>query len=190
MVASGDGALKYERGDDSGPDLVTTRFKDPWTAERMELHDRAKAALDETVRAAVVPGLDTAAERVTRAMDGADGPIDVTELSRWTAAASDPAYLSAFSKLAVDPMNGHRSFTDAELKSFQRAETLKRAMSLTTGSGGYLVPFALMQTSSTRPMARTTWSAKRREKSLQQATSGTEFRAQELRRRGIRKRPK
>ena len=88
----------------------------------MQIKDRAKNALDAVVRGAVVPGVEAGAERVTRAFDGVDGPIDVTELSRWTAPTSDPAYLSAFEKLVVDPMNGNRRFTDAELKSFQRGQ--------------------------------------------------------------------
>ena len=43
--------------------------------------------------------------------------------------------------LLTDPQNGHRRFTPDELGAFQRAEDLKRAMSIGTDSaGGFLVP--------------------------------------------------
>lgn len=54
--------------------------------------------------------------------------------ARTMAAAADPDYATAWGKVARDPMNGHRSFTTAELAAWQRAELVGRALDLSAGS--------------------------------------------------------
>lgn len=53
---------------------------------------------------------------------------------------TDPNYRSAFSKLMSDPENGHREFSDAELRAFRTVRDYQRAMSLSDSAGGFLVP--------------------------------------------------
>ncbi len=136
------GELRVEHGSDIGPELHTPGA-DPWATERMQIKDRARYALEAVARDAVLPGTDGAVERITRSFDGVDGAVDVDVLARWTAVASDPAYLSAFSKLCRDPANGHREFSAPELSAFQRSRSLTRTMSLTDSAGGFMVPMQL-----------------------------------------------
>lgn len=63
--------------------------------------------------------------------------------ARWAAAATDPAYLTAFRKVLADPTRGHMEWTDAERAAYGHARTVERAMSLTDSAGGYMVPFSL-----------------------------------------------
>jgi HK97 family phage major capsid protein len=117
---------------------------DPWDPRRnLEIRDRARRSLDALAKLDS-PGLPGAIERVSIALDGReDDGADLDKLARWTAVASDPDYLSAFVRLAKDPQNGHREFTEPELRAFQRAQHEQRAMSLSDSAGGYLVPMQL-----------------------------------------------
>lgn len=67
-------------------------------------------------------------------------PAEVDRYARYIRAAGDPAYERAFSALLRDPVNGHREFTDEELRAFQRVQYEARALNLTDANGGYLVP--------------------------------------------------
>ncbi|MEV6876013.1 phage major capsid protein [Amycolatopsis sp. NPDC051128] len=102
-----------------------------------ELRGRARTAIERTAHAP-----DGGRDRITRALDSEQGG-SLNKIAAWSIATSDPAYMRAFSKLAVDPMNGNREFTGDELNAFQRTQSLARAMSLTDASGGYLIPFQL-----------------------------------------------
>jgi HK97 family phage major capsid protein len=72
---------------------------------------------------------------------------------RYLEAVSDPNYESAFWRLLRDPQFGHVGMTDAETHAIRRAQSVmrerdfvegrERAMSLTTTSGGFAVPFVL-----------------------------------------------
>jgi HK97 family phage major capsid protein len=146
LAAGGDGA-RIECGDGAaatGPTLTTRFHGDPWSpAERLEPCDRARYALDELARAERLPHTAAAVEMVTNALDGRDGPQDYDILGRWTSTVSDPNYLTAMTKLFRDPQNGNRTWNQKDLEAFQRADSLQRAMSLTSNTGGYLVPFQL-----------------------------------------------
>jgi HK97 family phage major capsid protein len=89
-------------------------------------------ALDTLARSRILS--DAATEVVARLVEADES----TAAARWAAAASDPDYATAFGKVARDPAGGHRSFTTAELTAWQRAETVARALNLTTA--GALVP--------------------------------------------------
>src|SRR6266540_3136054 len=102
-----------------------------------ELRGRARTAIERVKHAP-----DGGRDRITRALDTENGG-SLAKVAAWAIATSDPAYMRAFSKLAVDPQNGNREFTGEELNAFQRTQSLARAMSLTDASGGYLVPFQL-----------------------------------------------
>lgn len=124
------------------------RVPDPW-AERSEpvtgspaeraraMRDLALAAVEKTPDAK-----DSGRDRIVRALDEQHGE-PMTKIARWARATSDPAYARAWSKIAVDPVGGHRGFTDVELRAFQAVQMEARAMSLTDSAGGYLVPFQL-----------------------------------------------
>ncbi|WP_143517288.1 phage major capsid protein [Pseudonocardia sp. MH-G8] len=131
----------------SGPELMR-HVGDPW-AERIATFGRSPAEVAAQARsialAAVerVPDVpDAARDRFTRYMDTERGE-PMGKVARWIRATSDPDYRAAWCKLAVDPGNGHRMWTDAELKAAQFVDSEARAMNLTDSSGGYLVPFQL-----------------------------------------------
>jgi len=118
------------------------RIGDPWSPDTVKAHpvrDVARAAVERA------PDIAPAGrERVIRAVEESDRPAEsVTKLSRWAACTSDPAYRSAWVKLAADPVGGHREWTADELRAFQRVQSESRAMSLTDSAGGYLVPFQM-----------------------------------------------
>ncbi|WP_206050813.1 phage major capsid protein [Nocardioides speluncae] len=88
---------------------------------------------------------DHAAERATRLIDQGM-PRDRSLAARWAVAAGDPAYLTAFAKLVADPVRGHLLFEGRELEAYQAVAQVQselRAMSLTDGAGGFMVPFTL-----------------------------------------------
>jgi HK97 family phage major capsid protein len=67
-------------------------------------------------------------------------------LGNYLRAVGDPAYNSAFGKLLMDPVAGAASLLPREREAMdrvQRARAVERAMSLTSASGGYAVPFTL-----------------------------------------------
>ncbi|MCV2489449.1 phage major capsid protein [Geodermatophilus sp. YIM 151500] len=81
----------------------------------------------------------SALDAVARAVDA-----DETDaLARWVTVAGDPAYRSAFHKLVRNPQHGSFEWDDAERQAFARVQQLQRAMSLTDGAGGFMVPFSL-----------------------------------------------
>ena len=120
------------------PSLAATRyFESPW--DRPATNEVRSRAVDAITRANAVP--DDSRGRLVDAIDAGDGESDL--LARWALATSDPAYTRAFAKLAVDPTTAVVRMTDEEAASFQRANEVQRAMSLTDSAGGYLVPFEL-----------------------------------------------
>jgi HK97 family phage major capsid protein len=105
------------------------------------VRDRARRTLDGL--RSDVP--DDGRERLTRAFErteaGSDGGVELDLLSRWLVATSDPAYARACGKLFRDPENGHREFEADELKAYQQAKVVQRAMALAPDTaGGFLVP--------------------------------------------------
>ncbi|MFC8619741.1 phage major capsid protein [Micromonospora purpureochromogenes] len=127
-----------------GPGIIAVRGVPGDYPERSARSGERGQALDLIERSAATAGhvfTHDAAEYVTRQVERDESPTG--EVARWIHVAGDPAYRSAFRKLVADPLNGHRLFTDAELRAFQAAQTFSRAMSLTDAAGGYMVPMVL-----------------------------------------------
>lgn len=132
---------RHEHGDDVG--YATQATDDPWQARSAPLSasapDLRGRALDCVERVEHAP--DEGKERITRLIERDTGTI----ASQWAIATSDPAYLSAFFRIAHDPVRGHLRWTDEEHRAFDRVEQVResRAMGLTDADGGFLVPFQL-----------------------------------------------
>lgn len=95
------------------------------------LQNRAMHALD--VLDAPDEGLERVEEMIRKDATG--------NAARVVVAGADPDYLRAFAKLVVDPANGHRGFSDDELRAYQRAGEVKNAIAIgTDNTGGFLVP--------------------------------------------------
>lgn len=147
----GPAALKVERGTSYSsdgydldpilnPDSVEDcRFRNPWDLSEMRTFSRSKEHVAQELRSRALSAVEKmsgatdnvrqAATQIIERWDDSDSRI-----ARLCLAASSPEYLRAWSKVAVG--HGHMISPDE-----QRA--LERAMSLTDGSGGYLVPFQL-----------------------------------------------
>ncbi|WP_341253686.1 phage major capsid protein [Euzebya pacifica] len=136
-IANGD--LTVEPGTDSRP-RQPEQTRSAWTkpagpqATLEELRGQARRAVELTPHAT-----DDQRHAATLMVDrDEDGTA-----ARWATVASDPAYLTAFRKVMADPTRGHLEWTEAERSAYGAARTLERAMSLTDGAGGYMVPFSL-----------------------------------------------
>jgi HK97 family phage major capsid protein len=103
------------------------------------LRDQARRALD-SLRSVPDEGRERLTGMFERCESARDGGTELNLLSRWLLATSAPAYARATAKLFADPENGHREFTGEELAAFRSAKEVQRAMSLTDGAGGFLVP--------------------------------------------------
>jgi HK97 family phage major capsid protein len=130
-------AASNPAGREGGPTLWQ-RGGNPWDPNAdTALRSRALGAVDR------VEGCgDDVKERAHTALRAAKGR-DADALAQWTVLTSDPAYERAAGRLLADPLNGHRSFDDDELRAFQAVENYRRAMSLTDAAGGFLAPFVL-----------------------------------------------
>lgn len=105
--------------------------------------DQAMRILDASVRSEKVAA--SGAETIERQLGS--GPLMARGwTARWVAATGSDAYRSAFAKKALDPENGHLSWTRPEAEAWRVATAVQNersAMSLTDTQGGYLVPFEL-----------------------------------------------
>ncbi|MEV0190210.1 phage major capsid protein [Kitasatospora purpeofusca] len=125
----------------SGPGVANTRAwsGDLRSAGLSELRSRALDAVEKA------PGMpDSARELGTRLIEAETDQN--SRLARFTITASNPAYLSAFTKLMQDPERGHLEWNINEQRAFQEVRELTRAMNLGGGSGsagGFLVPYQL-----------------------------------------------
>ncbi len=117
-----------------------------WSVDARSMSDNdavnhARAALDAThTRATQVPeqGLAKVVDVIANGLGAEPGRI-----ARWTIAASNPAYETAFAKMLTDPTRGHLEWSTEERNAYTAVAELSRAMSLTAGNGGYMVPFTL-----------------------------------------------
>jgi HK97 family phage major capsid protein len=89
-----------------------------------------------------------AAERATALLtEGRSAERSIA--ARWVNAAGDPAYATAFAKLAADPTRGHLMWDATEAEAYRQVVTVqaemegRAAMSLTGANGGYMVPLSL-----------------------------------------------
>lgn len=143
--------LKIERGSvgsDGGeldrdildPDSVEDRrFKNPWDLSEIRTFNRTQGEVGQELRARALsaieqmPGMSQARrEGATQIIEDFDN--DKGDISRMALATSNPAYVRAFAKAARGK--------EASFSSEER-DAVERAMSLTDGEGGYLVPFQL-----------------------------------------------
>jgi HK97 family phage major capsid protein len=120
-----------------GPDQGASRM----SGARDE--DRASRVIDQAFRSGSLP--DHAAERAERLLEQG-GTHERGLAARWTVAAGDEVYVSAFAKLCADPLRGHLLWDGPEQEAFQRVAAVQsemRAMSLTDSAGGFMVPLTL-----------------------------------------------
>jgi HK97 family phage major capsid protein len=108
-----------------------------------QLFGRARRLIDAAARSGQLP--DHAAQKVTSLVE--QGPDrDRSLAARWTLAAGDDHYRSAFAKLLADPARGHLLWTGQEGEAYRTAAKVQaemRAMSLTDTAGGFMVPLTL-----------------------------------------------
>ena len=120
-------------------DLSTVRrlYDDP-SVEGKQLRDRALKAVEAAVFPHEYAEAVDARSHVTRliAKEPEDG-----RFSRYILATDSPAYKRAFTKLLTP--SGETYLTRDEQAALASAKAAERAMSLTTTSGGFAVPFVL-----------------------------------------------
>ncbi|MCW2749268.1 MAG: hypothetical protein JWR83_378 [Aeromicrobium sp.] len=106
--------------------------------------DLARSVVDAAVRSGELPS--HGAENVEMLLS--DGPIHEQGVSaRWAIATGDPAYRTAFAKMAADPDKGHMMWTPEEHRAYQAVQSFQseiRAMAIGSGdTGGFMVPLTL-----------------------------------------------
>lgn len=114
-------------------------FKDPWNMSEIRTFGKTPREMGTELRARALSAIEQ--------MAGASDAVRQTSaniLDRWDSkdgkiaqhvlATSSPAYMRAFAKLAKNQTN---------LLDEEERQAVDRAMSLTDGSGGYLIPFQL-----------------------------------------------
>lgn len=146
-VVAEPGAPQFDRDGILEPDSIEDRrFKDPWKLDEVRVYGRSHDELVEEYRARALSAVEkmpqsndqirsTATDLIER-WDDNDG-----RLSQLVLGISSPAYVRAWSKMAVNPRGAN--LTESERAALERAENLQRALSLTDANGGYLVPFQL-----------------------------------------------
>jgi len=144
------GAAGSDRGDLDrdilDPDSVEDRrFKNPWDLTEVRTFNRTPAEVGSELRARALsaieqmPGMNQARrEGATSIVENFDN--ERGDIARLCLESSTPAYLRAFAKLARGQQHG---LSVEEQGAVDRVMGVARAMSLTDGSGGYLVPFQL-----------------------------------------------
>jgi HK97 family phage major capsid protein len=133
-AARGGGPYRVVAGSDFAYD---DPYDSPHAAGRVR--DDARRTLDAVESRSGVPA--GALERAEGLLNTPD-PRARRVAADWVRATGSPEYEQAFLKLLAEPERGHLLWTGAEAEAYRRAEHV-RAMSLTDGSGGYLVPFQL-----------------------------------------------
>jgi HK97 family phage major capsid protein len=142
LVAGSDqGILERDPLRDSR-DVERPRYANPWqgiplddarhTMSPHETRSRALSAIEKSSGSA-----DVARQRAAEVIEEFDDPQ--ATLARQALLTSDPNYVSGWSRLMV----GDTLLTEEETRAVRRVRDLQRAMSLTDGAGGYLVPFQL-----------------------------------------------
>lgn len=142
---SGSGSDDYDRDAIMNPDSIEDRrFKNPWDMSRMTTYGREPGSVASEYRSralSCIEKMQGTSDKVRAAATDMIERFDSKDarLSRHAIVASQPAYLRAFSKLAL---NRASSLTPEEQRAIAEVEEF-RAMSLTDNQGGYLVPFQL-----------------------------------------------
>lgn len=114
----------------------------PWDLSQIPMFGRSAESVAGDLRSRALDAIERAPaftprrrEVLTEILERCDD--DNGNLSRQVLVASDPQYLRAFGKMLRG--RGH-ALTPAESEALSRAQEVARAMSLTDGSGGFLVP--------------------------------------------------
>lgn len=136
---------EYDRDSILEPDSIEDcRFRDPWDLSEVRTFGRDADEVGGELRAralAAIAKMPGASDNIRQAATSIIETFDSKDsrLARFALVTSKPAYLRAWSKLALG--KGH-SLTDVEQRAIADVEAF-RAMSLTDSQGGYLVPFQL-----------------------------------------------
>lgn len=100
--------------------------------------DSAMRALDESVQRL---GMQARAAETAERLLNTRNTVEQDMAVRYVTAVGNEHYFRAWSKVAADPRDGHRLFTQAEADAFREADLLRAAWS--ESPGGYLVPLAI-----------------------------------------------
>lgn len=123
---------------------------DPWSKRQASpagvyggLLTRAQRQIDAAHRSGQLPdhGAEKALNLVTTGSNA-----EKSLAARWVVYAGAEAYRSAFAKMLADPIRGHLLWEGQEADAYRNVAGLQaemRAMSLTAGNGGYMVPMTL-----------------------------------------------
>lgn len=139
------GRSDYDRDGILEPDSVEDcRFKNPWDMSDMRTYGRDTGELASELRARALSAIEkmpSANDKIRAAATDIIEQFDTKDsrLARHALVTSQPAYMRAFGKLA---MNKGHTLSDIEQRAVAQVEEF-RAMSLTDAAGGYLVPFQL-----------------------------------------------
>ncbi|KXF51061.1 hypothetical protein AXA44_15445 [Rhodococcus sp. SC4] len=130
----GTGPGGIEHGSDRGGDRHTGGT----------VRDQAMRTIDRHTKSGDLP--THAAERVEHLM-AAGSSASQSWVQRWTVAAGDDAYRTAFAKLCADPERGHLLWEPDEADAFRRVAHIqaeqRAAMSSADANGGYMTPLVL-----------------------------------------------
>lgn len=116
---------------------VERSFSDP-SVEGTEIKDRAARVLDGARVANMGVEEGKSKEHIERLQEKFDGDAGV--FSRYMIATDNPAYKRAFPKLLS---SSPHALTREEIAAVGQVQAATRALSLTTNSGGFAVPFTL-----------------------------------------------
>lgn len=136
----------YDRDSILEPDSIEDcRFRDPWNLSEMRTFGREGGEISGELRARALSAIEKmqgASDNIRQAATTIIEQYDDSRssLARMCLATSAPAYLRAWSKLAINPSG--QTLTEVEQRAVREVEQF-RAMSLTDNAGGYLVPFQL-----------------------------------------------
>ena len=115
-------------------------FSNPWNLEEVNIWNRSKQEIAGELRARAVSAIekmsgtnDVRRQKMTEIIEEFD--TEDGKLARQALITSHPDYLRAFNKLSRNP-------SAANLNPAEQ-QAVERAMSLTDGEGGYLIPFQL-----------------------------------------------
>lgn len=126
--ANGYAARRKDPYADLGPNLSRSDSIDG-------LKSRALDAIEQTSERVPDAGRELLAKLLDRSGD--------TSAAEYVLATAQPAYRSAFEKILANPIHGHLMWDQDEVRAYQRTDSVRTALSLTSANGGYMVPLTL-----------------------------------------------
>jgi HK97 family phage major capsid protein len=130
LVARGAGGGKVEPGSEPAPEHRSRRPNSEARGRALDLIERSEKTAEHLSRAALA--------KATELVEHDDSGMDIH--SRWVLETGSDEYRSAFRKAL---MGRQHEWSFEEAAAVDQSRQLERAMSLTDGAGGYLVPFQL-----------------------------------------------